>query len=100
MVLLQLINHLINRYIPSNCVSAKHQFASAEKFFQVSSPPAAQAWKLKPEAKFFPKITSPVGGTLFVGNLQKCSDFAYFRTFLNIFGQNEWHICFSQPILC
>ena len=24
--------------------------------------------------------------------------FAYFRTFLNIFGQIEWHVCFSQQI--
>ena len=36
MVLLQLINHLINRYIPSNWLSAKCKFASTEKFFQVS----------------------------------------------------------------
>ena len=26
--------------------------------------------------------------------------FAHFRTFLNIFEQNEWQIRFSQPILC
>ena len=26
--------------------------------------------------------------------------FAYFRTFLNIFEQNEWQIHFPQPILC
>ena len=40
MVLLQLINHLIDRYIPSNWLSAKREFASTEKFFQlqVSSP--------------------------------------------------------------
>ena len=61
--------------------------------------------KLKSEAKLFPKITSLVelfyvtGRTFFVGNLWKRSVFPYFRTFVNFFGQNEWHICFSQPIL-
>ena len=39
------------------------------------------------------------GRTFFVRNLWKRSVFPYFRTFLNFFGQNEWHICFSQPIL-
>ena len=38
MVLLQVIDHLINRYIPSNWVSAKREFASTEKFFQFSPP--------------------------------------------------------------
>ena len=38
MVLLQLINHLINRCIPLNWLSAKREFASTEKFFQVSQP--------------------------------------------------------------
>ena len=40
-----------------------------------------------------------ISRTVFVGNLRKRSVFPYFRTFLNFFGQNEWHICFSQPIL-
>ena len=33
-----LISHLLNRYIPSNWLSAKREFASTEKFFQVSQP--------------------------------------------------------------
>ena len=40
-----------------------------------------------------------LGRTFFVGNIRKRSVFTHFRTFLNFFGQNEWHICFSQPIL-
>ena len=40
-----------------------------------------------------------ISRTFFDGNLRKRSIFACFRTFLNIFGQNEWHFCFSQPIL-
>ena len=50
MVLLQLINHLIDRYIPSNWLSTKREFASIEKFFQVS--PQLEL-ELTPEAKFF-----------------------------------------------
>ena len=92
MVLLQAIILLISRYIPSNCLSAKLQFDSTEKFFQ-----AAAAREVKPEAKFFPKITSLV--ELFLSEIFGNSPFlAYFHTFLNIFGQNEWPIRFSQPI--
>ena len=40
-----------------------------------------------------------VTGRTFVGNLRKHSGFVCFDTFLNIFGQNEWQIRFSQPIL-
>ena len=58
-----------------------------------------------PEAKIFPRTTSLVeffyftGRTFFVGDLWKRSFIAYFRTFLNVFGQNEGHICFSQSVL-
>ena len=51
MVLLQFFNHLINRYIRSNWLSAKHEFASRKKFFQVSLP-------LKLEAQTGSKIFS------------------------------------------
>ena len=59
MVLLQLINHLISRHILSNWLSAKHKFASTEKFFQVSP-------LLEPEAQTGSKIFSEdyiTGGT-------------------------------------
>ena len=57
MVLLQLINHLINRYIPSNWLSAKRGFASTEKFFQVLPPlTAARAEELKPKQSFFRRL--------------------------------------------
>ena len=73
-----------------------------KKFFQVSPP-------LQLEAQTGSKIFSEddvTGGTFYVtgrtflvGNLRKRSVFTCFRTFVNFFGQNEWHICFSQPIL-
>ena len=59
MVLLQLISHLINRYIPSNWLSVKRKFASTEKSFQVSS-------LLELEAQTWSKIFSGdyvTGGT-------------------------------------
>ena len=43
MVLLQLINHLINRYIPSNWLSAKREFASIEN---LSSQIVSGSWRL------------------------------------------------------
>ena len=89
MALLQLINHLINRYIPSKLAIREAQKNSSKFHCRLS-------WNLKLEAKFFPKITSLVelfnvtGRTFFVGNLRKKrSVFPYFRTFLNLFGQNE-----------
>ena len=63
MVLLQLINHLINRYISSKWLSAEREFASTENFFQVSPP-------LELEAQTGSKIFSEdyfTGGT-FVGH--------------------------------
>ena len=57
MVLLQLINHSINRYIPANWLSAKREFASTEKFFQVS-PPLARWPPLELEAQTGSKIFS------------------------------------------
>ena len=50
MVSLQLINHLINRYIPSNWLSAKREFTSTGKFFQVSPPLELEA---QTGSKFF-----------------------------------------------
>ena len=97
------VSHVINIYIPSNWLSAKREFASTEKsskFPRHSPPLEPDPQKLKPEAKFFPKIASLVelfyvtGRTFFVGNLRKRSVFPNFRSFLSFFGQNEWHICF------
>ena len=51
-VLLQLINHLIYRYIPSNWLSAKREFASTEKFFRVSPPLEIED---QTGSKFFPE---------------------------------------------
>ena len=89
MVLLQLINHLINRYILSNWLSAKREFASTEKFFQVSLPLELEA---QTGTKIFPKITSLaelfyVTGRTFLseifGNARFFLIFAHFSTSLD-----------------
>ena len=62
--------------------------------------PSFLAEKLKPEAEFYPRTTSLVElfyvtGRMFLleifGNARFLQIFAHF---LNIFGQNEWHIVF------
>ena len=92
MVLLQLINHLINRYITSSWLSTTREFASTEKFFQVSPPLELEA---QTGSKIFPKITWLVelfyvtGRTFFVGNSRNRSGFPYFRTLSKLFW-TEW----------
>ena len=102
----QLINYVVNTYAPSVapvCFNRKIllSFPAAHR----RSPPAARAGSSNRKQNVFRRLrhlwnfSTSLVELFFVENLWKRSDFTYFRTFLNIFGQNEWQIRFSQPIL-